>query len=309
MRVIIPGGSGTIGWRLAEILGADGYDVIILSRNPAQTCKNLPSGVRAQQWDARTPKGWSHLLDHPDTVIVNLAGESIANWRWTQAHKHRVLDSRVRATRAVVEAIHQAEHKPNALIQASAIGYYGDGGEAIITETTPPSDEWRAQVCVDWEQAAHDAGIRTVFLRIGIVLSQHGGALPAFLQAANMLGSRLGDGQQWFPWVHIDDVAHAIRYLINHTGAAGPFNIVAPEPLRNQAFMGQVAHVRGRPALLPVPTFALYLTMGEQALFVLDSQRAVPEKLLAEGFRFHFPHALDALRDLMKRPVHWTKNL
>lgn len=300
VRVIIPGGSGTIGRQLSQILGADGYDVVILSRNPEVTCQNLPAGVRALAWDAQTPNGWSHLLDHPDTAIVNLTGENIANWRWTHAHKQRVLESRVHSTRAVVQAIHEAEHKPNVLVQASAVGYYGDGGETVLTEHSPPDDEWRAQVCIEWERAAADAGIRTVILRIGVVLSLHGGALPAFLQAANMLGSKLGHGQQWIPWVHNDDVAYAIRYLINHDEAEGPFNVVAPEPLRNHDFMETVAQVRGRPAVFPVPAFALYLALGEQALFVLESQRAVPRRLQEAGFKFHHPHLQDALRDIMR---------
>lgn len=304
MRVIIPGGSGTIGRRLSQILGADGYDVVILSRNPAATCQNLPAGVRALAWDARTPHGWSHLLDHPDTAIVNLTGEPIANWRWTDDHKRRVLESRVHSTRAVVQAIHEAEHKPNVLVQSSAVGYYGDGGDTILTEHSAPDDEWRAQVCVEWEAAAADAGIRTVTLRIGVVLSLHGGALPAFLQAANMLGSKLGHGQQYIPWVHNDDVAYAIRYLMNHDEAAGVYNVVAPEALRNRDFMDVVARVMGRPAVFPVPAFALYLALGEQALFVLDSQRVVPHRLTQAGFKFHFPHLQDALRDLLRHGHH-----
>jgi uncharacterized protein (TIGR01777 family) len=277
----------------------------VLSRNPAAAFPNPPSGVRVVQWDAHTPRGWSHLLDHPDTVIVNMTGESIANWRWTAEHKQRVLDSRVHSTRAVIQAIHEAEHKPNALIQASATGYYGDRGDEILTENVSPHDNWRAQVCIEWEAAAADAGVRTAYLRIGIVLSQQGGALPAFLSAANMLGSRLGHGKQWIPWIHNDDVAHVIRFLINHDEAEGPFNVVAPNPLRNHEFMETVAHVRGRPALIPVPSFALYLALGEQALFVLDSQRVVPNKLEDAGFKFHFPDAESALRDLLKHAHHW----
>ncbi|MEO0564188.1 MAG: TIGR01777 family oxidoreductase, partial [Chloroflexota bacterium] len=296
---------GTIGRRLAQILGADGYDVIILSRSPDTCCPNLPSGVRAIAWDAETPNGWSHLLDHPDTAIVNLAGESIANWRWTESHKQRVLHSRLKTTRAIIQAIHAAEHKPNVLLQASAVGYYGNGGEELLTEHSPADDEWRAKVCLEWEQAAADAGIRTVFLRIGIVLSQRGGALPAFLRAADMMGSRLGHGRQWIPWIHNDDVAHSIRYLMNHNEAEGPFNIVAPHPLRNGEFMGVVADVRGRPALIPVPAFSLYLTLGEQALFVLDSQRASAQKLLNAGYTFHHAEAESALRDLLSHAKHW----
>jgi len=307
VRVIIAGGSGTIGRRLAAILGADGYDVVILSRDPEATCSRLPSGVRAIEWDGKTPDGWSHLLDHPDTAIVNLAGESIASWRWTDEHKQRVLASRLDTTRAVVQAIDEAEHTPKVLVQASATGYYGDRGDAVITEETPPDDEWRAQVCQQWEQAARQASTRTVLLRIGIVLSQTGGALPAFVRAADMMGSRLGGGDQWIPWIHNDDVCYAIRHLMNHSEASGAFNIVSPEPLRNHDFMAAVARVRGRPSWIPVPTFALFLALGEQALFVLESQRAVPQRLLETNFQFHYPHIEDALRDLMRHGHHWRE--
>ena len=304
MRVIIPGGSGTIGRRLGELLGADGYDVVILSRNPEANCKNLPFGVRAVAWDARTPDGWSHLLDHPDTAIVNLSGERVVNWHWTERHKRRVLESRVISTRAVIQAIHEAEHKPNVLVQASAAGYYGDGGEDLLTENSMPDDEWRSQVCVKWEAAASDAGIRTVILRVGLVLSLRGGVFPVFLRAANLMGSRLGSGKQWVAWVHNDDVAYAIRHLINHDESSGIFNVVAPEPMRNKDFMDAVAHVRGRPAWFPVPAFALYLVMGEQALFVLDSQNISPQRLADTGFKFRYPDVMHALRNILRYGHH-----
>lgn len=304
MRAIITGGTGMIGSRLSALLGKDGYDVVVLSRNPSEKCQTLPSGVRAIRWDGKTPQGWGHLLDHPDTFIINLAGESIASLRWTTAHKQRVLQSRLDATHAVVAAIQQSTHKPRAFIQASAMGYYGDRADDIITEATPPSAEWRAQVCVDWEAAAANAGVRTAILRIGISLGLGHGALPAFLKAAECMGARLGHGKQWMPWIHNDDVAGAIRFLMNHDGAHGVFNVVAPMPLQNADFMRVVAGVRGRPAMIPVPSWALFLAMGEQALFVLDSQRAIPQALQDAGYKFHFPDAESALRDILKNGRH-----
>lgn len=304
MRIIITGGSGTIGQRLAKLLGHEGYDVIILSRNPEQKLTNPPSGVRAIKWDGQTATGWGHLLDHHDTVIVNLAGESIASPRWTDAHKKKVLQSRLDSSYAVAEAIAYADHKPKALIQASAIGYYGDGGESVITEDTPPSREWRAQVAVEWEASVKDVAVRTVYLRIGISLDLNGGALPAFIRAADFMGARLGNGRQWVPWIHYRDVTGAIHFLINDQNAHGAFNIVAPQPLRNADFMATVARVRGRPAWFPVPACTLHMAIGEQALFVLDSQRVLPDKLLAMGYAFHFPDADSALRNLLSRTNH-----
>ncbi len=297
MRIIITGGTGLIGRPLAAMLAHGGHDVIVLSRNPG--AYTLPHGVRAVQWDAKTHNGWGHLLDDPETAIVNLAGENPANWRWTQAHKQRVLQSRLDATHAVVGAIRAAKHPPQVLLQASAVGYYGDTGAAIVTESTPPGDDWRAQVCVDWEAAAASLSVRTAILRVGIVLDQQGGALPAFLAAANLFGSRLGPGTQWLPWVHNHDVAAAIRYLLKHDSAQGPFNLVAPNPLTNEAFMEVVARVRGRTPIIPVPAVALKLAMGEMATTVLDSQHILPKGLLDAGYEFHFPHAEAALRDIL----------
>lgn len=308
MRAIITGGTGLIGRNLAQLLDKEGNDVVVLSRSPASKDNRLPHSVRVLPWDAETPDGWGHLLDEEDTFIINLAGENPTNWRWTNAHKRRVLESRLRVTRAVVKAIRQATHKPHALIQASAVGYYGDTGETVVTEDASLSDDWRAQVCDQWEAAARQAGVRTVLLRIGIVLDQFGGALPPFLAATNLFGARLGDGDQWIPWVHNDDVAHAIRFLMHHREAAGAYNITAPHPLRNHEFMRVLAHVRGRPAVFPVPAFALRGVMGEQADVILDSQRVIPKKLLDAGYKFRYPRAEAALRDILSRPKHWQEH-
>ncbi|MEM6528216.1 MAG: TIGR01777 family oxidoreductase [Chloroflexota bacterium] len=305
MRAIITGGTGLIGSQLARLLGQEGNDVVILSRNPSRYAGQMPAGARLMQWDARTPDGWAHLLDEEDTFIINLAGHNPANWRWTEAHKQRVLDSRIAVTEAVVKAIQDATHKPHALIQASAVGYYGNTGEHAINEHAPPTHDWRAQVCVHWEARAAQSGVRTVMLRIGIVLDQHGGAFPPFMAATDLFGSRLGDGTQWIPWVHNDDVATTIRFLMHHREAEGPYNITAPEPVRNHEFMDTLAHVRGRPSWIPVPAFALRAVMGEQADVVLDSQRILPQKLLEAGYKFRYPDVESALRDILSRPKHW----
>ncbi|MEL6272923.1 MAG: NAD-dependent epimerase/dehydratase family protein [Chloroflexota bacterium] len=165
MRAIITGGTGLIGSHLARLLGQEGNDVVILSRNQARHAGQMSAGVRLMQWDARTPDGWGHLLDEEDTFIINLAGHNPANWRWTDTHKQRVLDSRIGVTQAVVDAIQQATHKPHALIQASAVGYYGNTGEHVINEHAASSADWRAQVCVHWEAIAAQSGVRTVMLR------------------------------------------------------------------------------------------------------------------------------------------------
>lgn len=305
MRVIITGGTGLIGRNLAKLLDKEGNHVVVLTRNPAGKDGLLPHSVRILQWDARTPDGWGHLLDEEDTFIVNLAGENPANWRWTDAHKRRVLQSRLNVTQAVVDAIRHAKHKPHALIQASAVGYYGDAGDTVITEDAPLSDDWRAQVCAHWEKLAQQSGVRTVLLRIGIVLDRDGGALPGFMAATNLFGVQLGSGDQWVPWIHNDDVAHAVRFLMHHRDAEGAYNICAPHPLRNRDLMRTLAYVRGRPAMFRVPELALRGVMGEQSSVILDSQRVIPQALLDAGYKFRYPEAEAALRDILSRPKHW----
>ena len=305
MRVIVTGGTGLIGRHLVRGLVQDGNEVIVLSRNPASKAPLMPSGARLIQWDAETPNGWGHLLEEDETFVINLAGHATANWRWTKAHKARVLQSRVRATQAVVQAIQQADAKPHALIQASAVGYYGNTGEIAVTEDAPPNSCWRARVCRAWEAATNKAGVRTVILRIGLVLAQNGGVLPAYLWAADLSGLRLGHGQQWMPWIHNDDVTHIIRFAMHHPDAHGSYNATAPTPIRNQDFMEMVALVRGRPTWFPVPAFALYAAMGEQANVVLDSQRILPQRLLDAGYKFRYAEPEAALRDILSHPLHW----
>lgn len=301
MRVVIAGGSGLIGQELIRSLLPDQHEIFVLSRNPERYA--FPDGVRTRQWDAKTGQGWSHLLDE-HTVLINLAGENPAASQWDEAHKARVLDSRLNATAAMLDAIEQAEEKPFALMQASAVGYYGDCGDERLTEDSPASDIWRARVTVEWEKAAEAIaalGVRVCWLRIGIVLDPDGGALPSFIQAAQLMGRQLGDGQQWIPWVHNQDIAHMIRFLILKEDASGPYNLCAAKPATNTQFMQTMARVMGRPALIPVPGFALKLAMGEMATTVLDSQRVIPQRLLDAGYDFHFPDLEHALRDILDR--------
>jgi hypothetical protein len=252
-------------------------------------------------WDALTSAGWGDLING-DTVIVNLAGENVANWRWTRTHRRIVLQSRLDTSRAVCTAIEKATEKPRALLQASAVGFYGSRGSMAIGEITPPGDGWRAEVCKLWEAETDPVeamGVRRVLLRIGIVLDPRGGALPPLLLAHRLLGSRLGSGEQWIPWVHNADVATAITALIAADDDAGPVNIVAPTPVTNAGFMRALARVRRWPALIPVPGWALWLALGEMATSVLDSQRVYPAALQAAGFDFAYPQVDDALRDLL----------
>jgi uncharacterized protein (TIGR01777 family) len=308
MRVIIPGGTGLIGRRLCPLLAAGGHKVIVLTRDPARAgpAGDLPPDVRLHGWDTRTGQGWAHLITG-DTAVVNLAGENPAGVRWTDEFKHKVLQSRLDATAAVLDAIGAAVRegrRPRALLQASAVGYYGDRGDEVIAEDAPPGGGFRPDVCRRWEQAAAgaaDLSVRLVLLRIGIALDPAGGALPKLLRASRAFVSRLGPGRQWVPWVHVDDVAAAIRFLVLNDATAGPYNVSVPLPATNAQLMRAMAAARRRPAFVPVPALALRLALGDMAETVLDSQRVVPRRLTAAGFSFGFTDATAAVRDLLRR--------
>lgn len=304
MRVVITGGSGLIGRALTAPLAAERHEVIVLSRDPSRV-QGLPPGARAAAWDARTASGWSTLLDG-GTAIVNLAGESIAAGRWTAERKRRIHDSRVQAAAAVAAAVREAAaagRPPAVLVQASAVGYYGDAGDEEAAEDHPPGSDFLAQVSVAWEAATDEVetlGVRRVLLRTGIVLHPDGGALPMMVRPFRLgAGGRLGSGRQWFPWIHWVDEIGAIRFLLATAAARGPFNLVAPHPVRNRDLTRALAHRLHRPAVLPVPDFALHLALGEMADALLQGQRAMPRRLLAAGYAFQHPDLDESLRDLL----------
>jgi len=302
MRVVITGGSGLIGGALARELGAAGHDVVILTRDVGKTrAGGLPAGVRVVQWDGKTAAGWGSLLD-ADTAIVHLAGESIAAGRWTAERKRRIRDSRVVSGQAVLEAIRAAAVKPRALLQGSAVGYYGPRGDESLGEDAAPGGDFLAEVCKAWEASTAEAealGVRRVVLRTGVVLARHGGALPKIALPFKMLaGGRLGDGRQWLSWIHLADEVGAIRFLLEREDARGPFNLAAPSPVTNRDLTRVLAKVLHRPGFLPAPAFALRLALGEMADMLLTGQRAVPSRLLALGFAFRHPEIEPALRSL-----------
>ncbi|MAS36677.1 MAG: TIGR01777 family protein [Anaerolineaceae bacterium] len=308
MRVIITGGTGFIGSQLANQMAAEGHEVIVLSRSPA-LAKGLSSKVRVEGWDAKTARGWGHLADKTD-VIVNLAGASIAGdnffpSRWTDERKRLIIDSRVNAGKAVVEAIEAAETKPAVVIQSSAVGYYGTHPNTVdITEDSPAGDDWLADVCQQWEAstaAVESMGVRRVIIRMGVVLSFEEGALSRMaLPFQFFAGGPFGDGKQPLSWIHPADEIGAIRFLIKQAEASGPFNLTAPNPVTNAAFSRALGEVMGRPSLIPVPGFAFNAMFGEVATVVLDGQRVLPQRLAELGYTFQFTDAEAALRDLYR---------
>jgi uncharacterized protein (TIGR01777 family) len=301
MKVIITGGTGLIGSALSKSLVDDNHEVIVLSRSPMKA-ENLPPAVQVVEWDARSAKGWGHLAAGAD-AIVNLAGESLAEGRWTDARKEKIRHSRLNAGRAVVEAVEAAETKPNVLIQSSAVGYYGPRNGQEIDEQAQAGDDFLAQICVEWEAATapvEEMGVRRVIARSGPVLSTESGALPRMLLPFKMfVGGPVGSGEQGFSWIHLADEVAAIRFLIENSAASGPFNLSAPNPVTNAQFSQALGKALHRPAVMPVPAFMLKLIYGEMATVILEGQQAVPNRLTELGFTFQFPHVDGALEDLV----------
>ena len=301
MRIIITGGTGLIGRSLVSNLAKD-YEVVVLSRSPEKHQQNMPSSVKLVQWDAATAAGWGELADGA-FAIINLAGAGIADKRWSEERKQLLLVSRLSAGRAVVEAVTQAEQKPKVVMQASAVGYYGDRGDEILTERSTAGNDFPAQISVPWEQSTAsvaDMGVRHIIIRTGIVLSTKGGALPKLTLPYNFFaGGPMGDGTQWMPWIHLEDEIRAIRFLMEDADAEGVYNLCAPAPVMNKVVAQKLGLVMDRPALVKAPAFALKLALGEMSAVVLHGQRVIPERLIAEGYKFRFSDVETALRDLI----------
>lgn len=309
MRVLITGGPGLIGNPLAASLAQDNHEVIFLTREPSRYSGRLPKGVRAHPWDARTADGWLDLADGAG-AIVNLAGESIAGTgripsRWTGKRREAIYTSRVYAGLAVVDAVEAAAVKPKVVIQASAVGYYGQReDDAILTETSQPGDDFLAKTAVAWEKATdpvEEMGVRRCIIRTGLVLAnQKGSPLPlTVLPFRFFAGGRLGSGDQYWPWIHLYDEVAAIRFLIDNDKASGPFNLAAPTPVSNREYAAVLGRVMHRPSFIPAPAFALRLALGEISTLVLEGQRATPKRLLDLGFKFRYTDLFFALRDLL----------
>lgn len=302
MKIVITGGTGFLGQALTRSLAADGRDVVILTRRAS------PPGSRRNprfvSWNAEADGGsWTREIDGADAV-VNLAGESIAAKRWTAAQKQRILDSRVRATRAVAEAIRGAGRPPSSFVSGSAVGYYGPLGDGVVTETQPAGSDFLAEVCEKWESEAVRAGsvTRVACMRTGLALEKDGGAFARILLPFKFgAGGPLGSGRQYWPWIHRDDWVALLRWTIDTPAAAGPINATAPNPVTNAEFTRTLGRVMHRPAFMPAPAFALRLALGEMAdALLLSGQRAVPARAESLGFTFRYTQLEDALRAILR---------
>ncbi len=299
MRIAVSGSTGLIGSEVVTVLSAAGHEVVrLVRRAPAPAEK-------AVRWDPEKGGVDAAGLEGLDAV-VHLAGENIAAGRWTAARKAAIRDSRVNGTRLLCDTLAGLSRPPKTLVCASAIGYYGDRGEELLTEDSSPGAGFLPEVCREWEAATEVAarkGIRVVALRIGVVLSPRGGALSRMLPPFRAgLGGVIGNGRQYVSWIALDDLVGVVLHALRSGELCGPVNAVAPVPVTNREFTEALGKVLSRPTLLPVPAFALRLALGEMAdALLLASARVAPRRLEETGYRFRFPELPAALRHLLAR--------
>jgi len=294
--VLVTGASGLVGGRLVPSLLEDGRRVLAATRSPERA--RFGPGVEAVGWDGVSLP--ADLLGRCD-ALVHLAGEPLFGGPFNAARRRRVRDSRVDSTRALAAALAAlpADERPAVWLCASAVGFYGSRGDESLSEQAGPGRGFLAELCGDWEAAtrpAAEAGVRVVSLRIGIALAREGGALALMRRPFALgLGGRLGDGQQWVPWIQLDDLVALLRFALDEESLSGPLNAVGPAPARNAELTSALSRVLRRPALIPVPGFAIRLALGELADELLGSKRVLPERALAAGFRFAHPELEEAL--------------
>jgi uncharacterized protein len=297
MKILISGSHGLVGKALVHSLTDDGHEVVRLVRGERSF------GALEIEWDPNRSRIDAVHLEGFDAVI-HLAGESIASGRWTDAKKRAIRESRVNGTALLSDTLARLARPPSVFLIASAIGYYGDRGDELLTETSPPGKDFLSSVCVEWEKAATPAvekGIRTVFTRFGIILDAHGGALEKMLTPFRMgIGGRIGDGKQWMSWIALDDVVNGLKFVMEDASIRGPVNFVAPNPVTNAEFTKTLGRVISKPTIFPVPAFGARLAFGEMAdALLLSSQRVKPGVLEDKAFRFKWPTLDAALRNIL----------
>ncbi|MBW4446434.1 MAG: TIGR01777 family oxidoreductase [Spirirestis rafaelensis WJT71-NPBG6] len=306
MKVAITGATGFVGSRLVERLHKEGQTVVVLTRNTAFAQKVFPSqafpNVKIIAYTPTVSGSWQDTLSGCDAV-VNLAGEPIGEGRWTPERKQEILNSRQLSTQKIVEAIAKANPKPTVLVNASAIGYYGTSETATFDENSPSGNDFLAHVCQAWEteaQKVQASGVRLVILRFGIVLGT-GGALGKMITPFKLFaGGPIGSGQQWFSWIHLDDIVNLIVEALSKPEMQGVYNATAPNPVRMGELSQTMGQIMNRPSWLPVPSFAIEALLGDGAIVVLEGQQVQPKRTLETGFKYQYPNLNPALAQILK---------
>lgn len=297
MKVLVTGSHGLVGSALIRLLTAENHSVSRLVRESSTKVTDIAWNPVAGTIDKQKLEGFD--------IVLHLAGESIASGRWTEEKKGRIRDSRVIGTRLLAKTLAELPQRPATLVSASAIGYYGDRGDELLTEQSRTGTDFLSDVCVEWENAttpASEAGIRVVLPRFGIILDKKGGALAKMLPPFRMgIGGRIGDGRQWMSWIALDDVINGLQFIAGNQRISGPVNFVAPNPVTNAEFTKTLGRVLSRPTLFPVPAFGARLVFGEMAdALLLSSQRVEPACLKSENYTFRFSQLENALRHILK---------
>jgi uncharacterized protein (TIGR01777 family) len=296
-HILLTGGSGLIGKSLTKLLLAKGYVVSHLSRSPGKSPR-----VKTYLWDVHTGQIDAACVDGIDTII-HLAGAGVAEKRWTNKRKKELVESRTKSIRLIYELLKSKQHKVTSVISASATGYYGDRGDMLLTEDSKPADDFLAECCIAWEKAVDEGeelGLRIVKFRTGVVLNKKGGALPQMATPVKWyVGSPLGDGKQWIPWIHWHDVEKLYLYAIMNNKLTGTFNMVAPVPVTNEEMTRAVAKQLHKPLWAPkVPEFVLDVLLGEMSAIVLGSTKVSPQKIEETGFKFDYRELEGALKEI-----------
>lgn len=301
MKIVIFGATGYIGKMLFTALLSEEYEITVVSRDVKRAREILGDNAEFCQWDGEDEATLKKILVETNAVI-NLSGESIAAKSWTDKQKQKILSSRVNTTSVIVKAINQMENKPDVLLQASAIGYYGPDLNKTFDESSPAGAGFLAEVSQQWEVAASslNENVRLVLLRTGVVIGQGGGALEPMAKPFRYgLGGYVGSGKQWFSWIHLDDEVRAIVFLLENNDARGVFNLTAPEPVRMKTFAKELGRVLKKPSWFHVPSFVIKLIMGQMGEeIILSGQNVLPKKLNEVGFKFQFSEIRPALTNI-----------
>lgn len=301
MKIAVTGGTGFIGKRLVKRLHEEGHSITLLTRSPEKAKASFSFPVDTCNWDAKGGKLSPSALSGIH-VLIHLAGEGVADKRWTETRKKEISDSRVLGTRDLVNAVTACPNGPSRFISASAIGIYGDRGDEELTESSTAGTGFLASVCSAWEAEVQKLPAKTKAfrVRIGIVLGNEGGALKKMLPIFKLgAGGPIGSGNQWMSWIHVDDLVGLFCHLVRSEKASGAFNGVSPNPVTNREFAKALGKALGKPAFLPAPAFALKLAMGELSALVLDSEKVAPKKTLETGYKFQYEQVSNALSSLL----------
>ena len=301
-KIIITGATGLVGKNISSELIKKSEEVIVFTRNVEAGKNKVPNASMYLKWNYDKPEEWKEHINN-SKAIIHLAGANLASKRWSKKYKKIITESRIKSTQNLIKAVSEAKNKPEVFICSSAVGYYGNSGDTLLTEDSAPGNDFLANLCIQWEKAAEEIetfGIRRVSIRSGLVLSKEEGILKKFLLPYNLyVGGKLGNGNQWFPWIHINDLVNIYLFSL-YNKIDGAINAVSTNPLRMKEFAFELGKTLNKPSFFKVPEFLLRIVLGEQAKAALSSLRVIPQKLNNQNFKFQFENLSICLKDLLK---------